>query len=106
MAAEKEEAYHPHIMPVGTYLAVFAALIILLGVTVGVSFLDLGVFSRLVAVTIAAIKAGLIVTYFMHLRYSEGLVKIYAGIGFLWFILMFIILLSDYVARGGVIPQR
>lgn len=106
MAANREEEHHHHVMPLGTYLAVFAGLIILLGVTVGVSFLNLGIFSRLVAVTIAAIKAGLIVTYFMHLRYSEGLTRVFAGIGFLWFVLMFMITLSDYIARGGVVPQR
>lgn len=112
MATKSEETNNSHddhthhVMSVGTYLAVFAALLILLAITVGVSFLDLGVFSRIVAVTIAAIKAGLIFTYFMHLRYSQRLVWVFAGIGFSWFVLMFVITMGDYIARGGVVPFR
>ena len=99
-----QDDHNHHIMPVVTYLAVFAALLVLLAVTVGVSFLDLGIFSKLLAVTIAAIKALLIFTYFMHLRYSPRLVWVFAGIGFLWFILLFTITMGDYIARGGVAP--
>src|SRR5262245_56574045 len=91
-----------HIMHLDTCLTVFVALLVLLAVTVGVSFLDLGIFSKLLAVTIAALKALLIFTYFMHLRYSPRLVWVFAGIGFLWFILLFTITMGDYIARGGV----
>lgn len=110
MTPKREETVHHqdehshHIMPVTTYLAVFIALLVLLGVTVGVSFLDLGIFSRVVAVTIAAIKAGLIFAYFMHLRYSPKLVWAFAGIGFAWFVLLFTITMGDYIARGGIVP--
>jgi cytochrome c oxidase subunit 4 len=110
MATKREEITHhqddhtPHIMPVATYLAVFAALLVLLAATVGISFFDLGILSKLGAVTIAAIKALLIFTYFMHLRYSPRLVWVFAGIGFLWFILLFTITMGDYIARGGVAP--
>jgi cytochrome c oxidase subunit IV len=110
MATRREEItphqddHTPHIMPVATYLAVFAGLLVLLAVTVGVSFLDLGVFSKILAVTIAATKAILIFTYFMHLRYSPRLVWVFAGIGFLWFILLFAITMGDYMARGGIAP--
>ena len=110
MATQREEVTHhqddhtSHIMPVMTYLAVFAALLVLLAVTVWVSYLELGFFSKILAVTIAAIKALLIFTYFMHLRYSPKLVWVFAGIGFLWFILMFTITMGDYIARGGVAP--
>ena len=112
MTLKKEETvphqdeHSHHIMPVATYLAVFITLLVLLGATVGVSFLDLGIFSRVVAVTIAAIKAGLIFAYFMHLRYSPKLVWAFAGVGFAWFVLMFVITLGDYIARGGVTPLR
>ncbi len=110
MATNREEITHHqdvhthHIMPVATYLAVFAALLVLLAVTVGVSFFDLGIFSKILAVTVAAIKASLIFTYFMHLRYSPRLVWVFAGIGFAWFVLLFTITMGDYMARGGNCP--
>jgi cytochrome c oxidase subunit 4 len=104
--SEEHSEHTPHILSVGAYLAVWAALMVLLVITVAVSFLNLGLLGKVVAITIAAIKAGLIVTYFMHLRYSQSLVWVFAGLGFIWFIIMFSIMISDYLARGGIIPFR
>jgi cytochrome c oxidase subunit 4 len=92
-----------HIMPVRTYLTVFAGLIILLGITVGVAFFNFGVLNVFIALIIATTKAGLIMAYFMHLRYSSKLVWVFAGLGFFGLTIMILIAMGDYVARGGVI---
>ena len=92
-----------HIMPVRTYLIVFALLMILLVITVSVSFIDLGIVNVFVALGIATIKAGLIMLYFMHLRYSSKLIWVFAGLGFFGLLIMILIAMGDYVARGGVI---
>jgi len=92
-----------HIMPVRTYLTVFALLIVLLAITVAASFVDTGILSVFVALTIATVKAGLIMLYFMHLRYSSRLIWVFAGLGFFGLVIMILIAMGDYVARGGVI---
>jgi cytochrome c oxidase subunit 4 len=61
-----------HVTPVRLLLAVWGALMVLTVITVAVTSVDLG--SRvnlLVAMAIATVKAGLVVTYFMHLRWDR-----------------------------------
>ncbi len=95
-----------HVMPVRTYLMVFAALMVLLVITVGVAFFNFGFLNVFIALAIATTKAGLIMAYFMHLRYSSKLVWVFAGLGFFGLLIMILIAMGDYVARGGVIvPQ-
>lgn len=56
-----------------TYVGVWVALVILTGVTVSVAGMNLGRLSILVALIIATLKAGLVLNYFMHLKYEERL---------------------------------
>jgi cytochrome c oxidase subunit 4 len=96
------EQEHHHLLPVKTYLLVFAALIILVGVTVGVAFLDLGALNTPIALAIAVTKAALIMAFFMHLKYSSKLTVLIACMGFFWLAIMMIIILGDYFARGSI----
>lgn len=53
-------------------IGVFVALVVLTVVTVAVRAIDLGgQMNLVVAMIIASIKAGLVVTYFMHLRWDR-----------------------------------
>jgi cytochrome c oxidase subunit 4 len=56
-----------------TYVRVWVALVILTGVTVSVAGMNLGRWSILIALIIAAFKSGLVLNYFMHLKYEERL---------------------------------
>jgi cytochrome c oxidase subunit IV len=61
-----------HVTPVRLLLVVWGALMLLTVITVGVTMVDLGSQTNLVvAMVIATIKAGLVVTYFMHLRWDR-----------------------------------
>jgi cytochrome c oxidase subunit IV len=61
-----------HVTPVRLLLAVWAALMVLTVITVAVTSVDLGGrVNLIVAMLIATIKAGLVVTYFMHLRWDR-----------------------------------
>ena len=82
------------------YVAVFAALVFLTLVTVGVSYVDLGPLSVVVALTIAFTKALLVVVFFMHLRESSGLTWVVAGGGFFWLAILIGLTMSDVVTRG------
>jgi len=66
-----EEKFHP-IKP-KTYVLVWVGLVILTGITVSVAGMNLGRFSISVALLIAAVKSGLVLNYFMHLKYEKGL---------------------------------
>jgi cytochrome c oxidase subunit 4 len=66
-----------HVLPLGIYLAVAAALLVLTAVTVYVSTLDFGSSALVVAMLIAAAKMSLVALFFMHLRYDS---KLYAVI--------------------------
>jgi len=90
-----------HVFPVRVYVTVYALLIVLLATTIGVSFFHLGEANILVPLTIAMIKAGLIMAYFMHLRYSPQLIWMFAGLGFVGLIIMILLSIGDYVSRGG-----
>ena len=83
----------------GTYLIVWVALLVLLGATVGISYIQLGELNAIAAVSIAAIKAIIIILYFMHVRYSPRLVWVFVGAGFFWLAILFALALGDYYTR-------
>src|SRR5689334_3262890 len=66
-----EGAVHAHISSVPFYVAVFLGLLVLTGVTVGQSYVDLGRLSIVIVILIATMKASLVVTFFMHLKWDN-----------------------------------
>lgn len=65
-----------HLMSYTTMALVLGALLILTGVTVGVSYLDLGFFNVPMALAIACTKVSLVLLFFMHLKYEGLAIKI------------------------------
>ena len=61
----------PHAIPGWILIAVYAALVILTGVTVAAASINLGELNVLVALLIAAVKAALVVLFFMHLFWDS-----------------------------------
>jgi cytochrome c oxidase subunit IV len=89
-----------HISSLRANFAVFAALLALLGATVGLAYVDLGKWNLFVALAIAAVKAALIVLIFMHVRYSHRLVWVFSSAGLLWLTILLVLTLVDYGSRG------
>jgi cytochrome c oxidase subunit 4 len=103
--AHEEHDSHVETTPMKTYIAVFAALMSLLIVTVFVAYLpwdkwNMKGFSVVVALAIATIKALLVVLWFMHVIHATRLTKIFVIAAFLWLGIMFIFTFSDYLSRG------
>jgi cytochrome c oxidase subunit 4 len=94
------DAPYAHVVPLSIYFGVFVALLVFTGVTTAVAFVDLGRFNVAVALTIAIIKASLVLLYFMHLRYSSRLTPLFVGIAFFWLGIMIVLTMSDVVSRG------
>ncbi|HTY21451.1 MAG TPA: cytochrome C oxidase subunit IV family protein [Geobacteraceae bacterium] len=82
-----------------TYIIVWVLLLILTGVTLGVSYLHLGMMNATVALSIASIKAALVALYFMHLRYENRLVWSFALVPFFFLALIIFGTLSDTLFR-------
>ena len=55
------------------YILVWLGLVILTGITVSMAGMNLGRLSIVIVLAIAAIKSGLVLSYFMHLKYETGL---------------------------------
>ena len=88
-----------------TFLAIWIALLIFTGITVGVSFINLGVFSAVVALVIATIKAFLVVLFFMEVRFSSKMTKVVVISGLFWLGILLLLSMTDYASRawsGGV----
>ena len=89
-----------HIIPVRTYVNVFAILMVLTILTVAAAYIDMGFANTFVAVTIAVIKAILVLAIFMHLKYSARILWLAAGAGTVWLIVMLALTLSDFRTRN------
>jgi cytochrome c oxidase subunit IV len=91
----KEHA-HP---TVGLYIVIILTLMVLTCATWAIAFVDLGIWNPVVALTIAVMKAVLVILFFMHVRYSSTLTKITVGAGFFWLLLLITLSLLDYLTR-------
>lgn len=79
--------------------AVLAALLFLLAVSVAAAHFSLGPWSSWVALGIAALKAGLIAWYFMHLRDEGSMIRAFSLAGLFCLATLLILLTTDYSDR-------
>lgn len=89
-----------HVVPRSVYYQVFAALLALTLLTVGVAYIDLGPLNIALALGIAICKALLVMLFFMHLRYGTHLLWIVAGAGVIWLGHLLLFTMIDYLTRG------
>jgi cytochrome c oxidase subunit 4 len=103
-----------HLVPVRTYLAVFAALLVLTLATVAAARVDLGEpevggfripVNVVVALSIACLKAILVILFFMHVKYSGPLVQLVVASAFVWLFILIAITMSDYLTRGWLLGR-
>jgi cytochrome c oxidase subunit IV len=89
---------HSHPTP-GLYVVIISILVVLTVATWLIAFVNLGIFNPVVALTIAVMKAVLVILFFMHVRYSSKLTMVTVGAGFFWLLIMITLSLSDYISR-------
>jgi cytochrome c oxidase subunit IV len=95
---------HVHVTPLGVYLAIFATLMVLTGVTVAVAYVNLGQFNKVIALAIASFKATLVVLYFMHVKYASRLTKLVVVTGLFFLAILLSETMVDYASRMWVNP--
>lgn len=108
MSEPSAHEHHPehHIVSPLVYVLIFGSLLTLTGITVAAAYVDLGFLNLAAALTIAIIKSTLVVLFFMHVKYSSHLVKVFVAAGFLWFAIMIALTLADYMTRGWLPTPR
>jgi cytochrome c oxidase subunit IV len=89
-----------HVSPKSVYYTIFGALLALTATTVAVAFINLGRLNFPVAISIAILKATLVVLFFMHAKYSSRLTKLVIGGAFFFLLCLFGLTMSDYLSRG------
>ena len=88
-----------HVAAKKTYVLVWAALLVLTGVTVWIAQLNLGPFNDIVALAVAVTKALLVILFFMHVKDSSRLTRLTVVAGFFWLVILIGITLTDYLSR-------
>ena len=98
--AISDSAMAGHISPRSTYYTIFGSLMVLTAITVSVAFINLGALNFPVALSIAILKATLVILFFMHVKYSSRLTKLICGGAFFFLVILFGLTLTDYLSRG------
>jgi len=89
----------PHIVPYKTYILVLAGLLVLTGISVSVTQINLGTLTVTIALLIAALKSSLVLSIFMHLKFDNKMYSFMAiGVVLLIGVMIFITFL-DYLYR-------
>lgn len=89
-----------HIVPIRVYVTIFLALLVGTALTVWAGIQDFpGPLNVVIALTIAVIKATLVVLYFMHARYSSRLIWLIVASALFWMVILFALTFSDYLTR-------
>jgi cytochrome c oxidase subunit 4 len=84
------------------YVLVWLALLLLLALNWGLAQLNLGPSNLIAALAIAFVQMMLALLFFMHVRYSTSLTRVFVAAGFIWLLVLFDLTLSDYLTRGSV----
>jgi len=100
--SDEPSQHSAHILPLRIYLGVGAALLVLTAATVAISFIHLGPFNLVVALSIATVKAILVALFFMHLLYDNKLYLLIFTFALLILGIFIILTLFDTMRRGDL----
>ena len=90
---------HHHVSSSAMFLSVLVALLFLTFITVAVAQFDFGSANMLIAMGIAAVKASLVIAFFMHVKWDTAINKIVFLSSFLFLSLLFVFTLADLFTR-------
>ena len=103
---EKKHSGH-HIVPLQVYFLTIAALLVLTVLTVGASYVNLGsTLNVILSLTIASVKASLVLLFFMGLKYDTALNRAYIMSSFFALILLIAFTASDLWTRKQNVPVK
>jgi cytochrome c oxidase subunit 4 len=88
-----------HIVPYKVYFYILIALITLTFMSIGITQINLGEYSVLGAMIFSTIKSVLVLTWFMHLKFDQPLIRFMVGCVALLFVAITFITFLDYYFR-------
>ena len=96
-----DHGHDHHVHPIRMYVFAAMTLTVLMLATILLSYVNFGNvwINNLIALGIAASKTIVVVLWFMHVKFSTPLTKLFAALGFIWATLLGVILM-DYFFRG------
>jgi cytochrome c oxidase subunit 4 len=80
---------------------IWAALMALLGLTLALAYVPMGVLTTVGGLLIAVVKAGLVVALFMELASSRPLIRLVALAGVIFLSVLFALTFADLLPRAG-----
>ncbi len=89
-----------HVLSIRTNVTIFVILLALLVLTVAIAYVDLGPLGLPVAMSIATVKAALILMYFMHVKFNPPLVWVFSTAAFFWLLILLAFSFNDFLTRG------
>lgn len=95
-----------HLVPLNVYFLTLGALLVLTIVTVGVSYLDFGKANIFVSMGIAFVKAGLVMAFFMGLRWDTNINRAFILSSFFALALLIFFGASDLWTRDKPVPVK
>ena len=105
MSDDKQHKEH-HLQPLSAYYKVFAALIVLTGLTVLTSMFDFGIMNIVIAMIIAATKGVLVVMVFMQLKFEDLGNKVTFASAFAFLAIFILLTASDLFFRYHPDPVK
>ena len=98
-----DQQYNVHHSHQSLYVKIFAALMVLLALTLGAALVPLpGSLNLIVAMSIAVAKAALVILFFMHFKDSDTLTWLVGGGTLVWFGIMIMLTMTDYMSRDWI----
>ncbi|MEI6433827.1 MAG: cytochrome C oxidase subunit IV family protein [Bacteroidota bacterium] len=88
-----------HITSYRTHAWVLIALMTLTLITVTVTWINLSALTVAIALFIATVKAYIVLTYFMHLKFESSLFRVFVAMVLMIYVLVILFTLSDYLLR-------
>jgi cytochrome c oxidase subunit IV len=88
-----------HVSSFDLHGKILISLMVLLSVSVLAAWLDLKQWTIVIAMTVSCIKAYLVLTYFMHLKFEKLVFRLMVGMVFGLLVVIFVLLFFDYWFR-------
>ncbi|MDP2890281.1 MAG: cytochrome C oxidase subunit IV family protein [Bacteroidota bacterium] len=88
-----------HIVPYRVYVYILIALVVMTFMSIGITKINLGAYSVLGAMIFATVKSVLVLTWFMHLKFDQPLLRFMVGFVVLLFFAVIFITFLDYYFR-------
>jgi cytochrome c oxidase subunit 4 len=101
MSEETKHGEHEHhVTPPRVYVVIFLTLLAFTALTVGASYIEMGVWNPVIAIAIGCVKASLVVLFFMGVKYSTRLTMLTVGAAIFMFLTLISMTLADYISRA------